>query len=206
MAQKENSYFGILIELMKHSIRAANLLKNTLVNFDISQLENNIEKINKITKSADEKKQAMFKKLDKEFITPIAREDIIQLAFEINNITYSIKYILERIYMFNISYMKKEGEEFTNIILHYTNELKKVIEDFRNYKKPKSIYLLIRKINKLRDEGDNYYKLSVKKLFVYTRDPIRLMIWKDIFKEFHNCCNKIVLVSNLVENIILKNS
>ena len=49
----------------------------------------------------------MFKKLDKEFITPIAREDIIQLAFEINNITYSIKYILERIYMFNISYMKK---------------------------------------------------------------------------------------------------
>lgn len=206
MIQKDKDYFQSLIELIEYSIKASNLLKNTFENFEVKELEKNIENINKITKLVTEKKQDMFIKLDKEFITPIEREDIIQLAFSINNITYSMKYILERIFMFNITYIKKEAEEFAAIIFQYVNELRKLIDELRKYKKSQNLHVLISKINKSKEEADNLYKLTIKKLFIYTKDPIKLMIWKDIYEQFYKCCNNIIFVSYLVENIILKNS
>lgn len=206
MSQKGKDYFQFLSELIRYSVKAANVLTNTIENFELRQLENNIEYINTITKLVDEKKLYIFNKLDKEFITPIEREDIIRLAFEINNITYSIKYILERIYVFNISYIKKEVEEFAVFIFNYINELRKLVEELKNYKKSKKIYMLIRKINELRMEADRYYKLAMRKLFSYSKDPLKLILWKDIYDLLYKCCNNIIFVTHLVENIILKNS
>ncbi|WP_291649315.1 DUF47 family protein [Clostridium sp.] len=205
-SKKGNDYFEMLSELVDYSCSAANLLHDTLLNFDATEMEKKIEEMHKIEHSADLKKHDMMDKLVKEFITPIERGDIAELAHEIDNVTDAIEDILARIYMFNISSMRKEALDFANVIIKNCNELKGLMKEFRNYKKSQEIQKLIVNINGLEEEGDKLYTMSIRNLYTTSKDPIELMTWTDTFKYFERCCDACETAANVVESVIMKNS
>lgn len=204
--KKGNDYFEMLSELVDYSCSAANLLYDTLLNFEVNKIENKIEEMHKIEHSADLKKHDMMDKLLKEFITPIERGDIAELAHEIDNVTDAIEDILARIYMFNITSMRKEALDFANVIIKNCNELKGLMKEFRNYKKSQEIQKLIVNINGLEEEGDKLYIMSIRNLYTTSKDPIELMTWTDTFKYFERCCDACETAANVVESVIMKNS
>ncbi|GAA0816918.1 DUF47 domain-containing protein [Clostridium tertium] len=204
--KKGNDYFEMLSELVDYSCSAANLLYDTLLNFEVNKIENKIEEMHKIEHSADLKKHDMMDKLLKEFITPIERGDIAELAHEIDNVTDAIEDILARIYMFNITSMRKEALDFSNVIIKNCNELKGLMKEFRNYKKSQEIQKLIVNINGLEEEGDKLYIMSIRNLYTTSKDPIELMTWTDTFKYFERCCDACETAANVVESVIMKNS
>lgn len=205
-SKKGNDYFEMLSELVDYSCSAANLLHDTLLNFDANEMEKKIEEMHKIEHTADVKKHDMMDKLLKEFITPIERGDIAELAHEIDNVTDAIEDILARIYMFNINSMRKEALDFANVIIKNCNELKGLMKEFRNYKKSQEIQKLIVNINGLEEEGDKLYIMSIRNLYTTSKDPIELMTWTDTFKYFERCCDACETAANVVESVIMKNS
>jgi uncharacterized protein len=201
MARKKgNNYFDILFELIDYSYDAASILNNTLINF------NKLDEMHKIEHAADLKKHDMVNKLVKEFITPIERGDIVELANQIDNVTDNIEDILIRIYMFNVTSMKQEAMEFSNLILKCCEELKGLLKEFKNFKKSENIHKLVIDLNDLEEEGDKLYTISVRNLFLNTKDPIELMIWKETFKYFERCCDACESVANVIESVIMENS
>ena len=204
--KKGNNYFEMLAELVNYSCEAANLLKDTLSNFNVDELKKRIDEMHKIEHSADIKKHEMMNKLAKEFITQIERGDIIDLAHYIDNVTDNIEDILSRIYMFNIVDIKKEALEFTNVIIKNCNELKKLMKEFHNFKKSSEINKLIISINDLEEEGDKLYINSIRNLYTGSKDPIEIMTWTDTFKYFERCCDACEDVANQVESVVMKNS
>ncbi|WP_195429794.1 DUF47 family protein [Clostridium sp. D46t1_190503_E9] len=205
-SKKGNDYFEMLSELVDYSCSAANLLHDTLLNFDVNEIENKISEMHKIEHAADLKKHDMMNKLLKEFITPIERGDIAELAHEIDNVTDAIEDILTRIYMFNITSMRKEALDFANVIIKHCNELKGLMKEFRNYKKSQEIQKLIININGLEEEGDKLYIMSIRNLYTTSKDSIELMTWTDTFKYFERCCDACETAANVVESVIMKNS
>lgn len=206
LGKKENNYFNMLAELVDYSCEAANLLENTLVNFNIDEIEEKIHEMHNIEHEADVKKHDMMNKLAKEFITPIERGDIIDIAHYIDNVTDDIEEVLTRIYMYNIKEIKKEAIDFSDIIIKNCNGLKKIMAEFHNYKKSSEIQKLIISINDLEEEGDRLYFSTLRNLYTTSKDSIELMTWTDTFKYFEKCCDACESVANLVESVIMKNS
>ena len=206
MRKKRNNYFEMLAELVDYSCDAANLLNSTLLNFDVNQIEKKIDEMHTIEHNADIKKHNIMNKLSKEFITPIERGDIIDIANYIDNVTDDIEEILERIYMFDIREIKKEAIDFSNIIIKSCDGLKKIMEEFYNFKKSSKIQNLIIGINDLEGEGDKLYFNSMRTLNTTSKDPIELMTWTDIFNYFEKCCDGCESVANLIESVVMKNS
>lgn len=204
--KKGNNYFEMLAELVNYSCSAASLLNETLSNFDINIIKNKIDEMHEIEHTADIKKHEMMNKLAKEFITPIERGDIIELAHEIDNVTDAIEDILARIYMFNIISLREEALEFSNVIIKNCDALKGLMKEFYNYKKSTSINKLIININDLEEEGDKLYTSCIRNLYTSSKDPIELMTWTDTFKYFERCCDACESAANLVESVIMKNS
>ena len=205
-SRKGNDYFEMLSELVDYSCSAANLLHDTLLNFAVNEMKNKIGEMHNIEHAADLKKHDMMDKLLKEFITPIERGDIAELAHEIDNVTDAIEDILARIYMFNITSMRREALDFANVIIKNCNELKGLMKEFRNYKKSQEIQKLIVNINGLEEEGDKLYIMSIRNLYTTSKDPIELMTWTDTFKYFERCCDACETAANVVESVIMKNS
>ena len=206
IGKKENNYFEMLAELVDYSCDAANLLHSTLVNFNSNEIEDKIKEMHEIEHNADLKKHEMMNKLAKEFITPIERGDIIDLAHQIDNVTDSIEDVLTRIYMYNIVEIKKEALEFSNIIIKNCDVLKEVMKEFYNFKKSSKIQKLIIDINDLEEDGDKLYINTIRNLYLNSKDPVELMTWTDTFKYFERCCDVCENVANVVESVIMKNS
>ena len=158
--KKNNDYFEMLVDLIGYSCEAASLLDNTISNFRMSQIDSRIKDMHKIEHNADIKKHEMINKLSKEFITPIERGDIIELANEIDNVTDAIEDVLVRIYMFNISVMREEAVEFSKLIVKICNETSALIKEFRNFKKSSEIRKLIINISDL-EEGKTFKDLKL---------------------------------------------
>ena len=206
MGRKGNNYFEMLAELVDYSCDAANLLQSTLSNFDVNEVEKKIHEMHDIEHTADLKKHDMMNKLAGEFITPIERGDIIDIAHYIDNVTDDIEEVLIRIYMYNIRDIKREAIDFSNIIIKSCNELKKIMKEFHNFKKSSEIQKLIININGLEEEGDRLYFSTIRKLYTTSKDPIELMTWTDIFNDLEKCCDAFESVANLIESVIMKNS
>ncbi len=207
MARKNNyNYFDTFVKLSNYCCLAANMLDETLKNFNVSELPEKMKLMHNIEHDADLEGHDLMRKLFHEFITPIEREDIVSLTHEIDNITDSIEDVLLRLYMYNIPNIRSEALEFSEIIVKSCYELKKVFEEFHNFRKSKEMHRGIVLINRLEEEGDNLYTKAVRRLHMTSTDPIEIMTWTEVINRLEKCCDACEYAVNVVESIIMKNS
>lgn len=207
MARKnEFDYFDSFIKLTEYCCDAAKMLDEVLINYDASIVEEKMKKMHDIEHSADIKGHEITRRLAKEFITPIEREDIVALVHEIDDITDCIEDVLLHMYMYNIKDIRNDALRFSRLILQSCEELKLALEEFKNFRKSKEIHNKIVRINKLEEDGDNLYTEAVRKLHMTSTNAIEIMTWTIAFNRLEKCCDACEEAANVIESIIMKNS
>ncbi len=207
MARKnEFDYFDSFVKLSEYCCDAAKMLDDVLINFNVNTLEEKMKKMHEIEHAADLKGHEITRRLAKEFITPIEREDIVVLLHEIDDITDTIEDVLLHMYMYNVKEIKNDALRFSKLILKSCEELKLVFEEFKNFRKSKDLHDKIIRINKLEEDGDNLYTEAVRKLHMTSTDAIEIMTWTVAFNRLEKCCDSCEEAANIVESIVMKNS
>lgn len=204
--KKDHDYFAMMAEGVSYACKAAEKLNEDLKDFDPSKLRDNMDEMHEIEHAADVAKHDMIQKLLKEFITSIDREDIMELASAIDDVTDSLEDVLLRIYMYNIMYLRKETYGFLDIIIESLSEMELMMKEFPNFRKSKTISDSIIKINRLEEEGDRLFAQAVHELCSTSDDPIEIMAWTRIYDQLEKCCDLCEDVANAVERVILTNS
>ncbi|NLY78284.1 MAG: DUF47 domain-containing protein [Tissierellia bacterium] len=203
---KTYDYFDAFVELSEYSLKAADLLVETLEDFNTCNVDKNIKKMHDIEHTADLSKHVILNRLAKEFLPPIEREDIVNLSENIDEVTDSIEDVLLNINVFNVRIIPSEILYFANIIRKCCKSMIEALEEFQHFKKSKNLHSLIVEINDLEEEADELYVNGLKKLFSNQSDPVKLIIWKDILNSLEKCCDACEHVANTIENIVMKNS
>ena len=207
MARKKNvDYFDAFVELVGYSCQAAKLLNEIMNNFNADELQDKIKEMHSIEHAADEARHGMIKKLAREFITPIEREDIMALADAIDNVTDTIEDVLMRMYMCNITYVREHALQMTEVIVKCCDTLKQALDEFHNFRKSKILHGLVIQINNLEEEGDRLFTEATRDLYVSCKAPIEVAAWDRTFHYLEKCYDTCEDVANLIENVILKNS
>jgi len=205
-AKSVNFYFETFVEMADHSLKAAELLSNIVNKYNVAELQDRIKEMHSIEHSADKARHKMIKKLAKEFITPIEREDIMAMADAIDTVTDTIEDVLMRMYMYNVKRVKENAIKMTSIIVKACNLLIMALADFHNFRKSTKLHELIVEINRLEEEGDALYTEAIKSLYTKCADPKELLAWDTIYHYLEKCCDSCEEVADVIENIIMKNS
>ena len=206
MKKKDYDYFQAFTQAVDYSCQAAEILKNTLTYFDTDKLNDRLKDVHGVEHAADLGKHEMMSELARAFITPIEREDILELMQELDDVTDDIEDVLIRTYIFHILSIREDALRFADIISRCCGEMLKMMKEFRDFRKSKTIHEMIVAINDLEEEGDRLYTEAVRRLFMHAKDPIELMVWREIFDRMEKCCDACEHVANIVESIIMKNS
>jgi len=207
MGRKKNyNYFSKFVELADYSCKCAEILHDTLVNFDVATIDKKVTELHSIEHSGDLANHEIMSQLATEFIAPIEREDIVSLSQQIDDITDAIEDVLIKIHMFNVSSIKPEVLEFTELITRSCRTLKSVLEEFANYKKSTALSDNIIEVNRLEEVADKLYYNTVHNLYVNSKDPIELLVWTEIFDLLEKCCDGCEMTANTIETIVMKNS
>ena len=204
--KKDDNYFSTFVELVNYSCQAANLLSEIMHNFNPDELEEKMKEMHNIEHAGDVERHIMMKKLAKEFITPIEREDIVSMADAIDNVTDAIEDVLMRMYMFNIKTMREDSLRMAGIIVKCCEALKEALAEFHNFRKSHTLHGLIVEINRMEEEGDELFTKATRNLYVEGKDPLEVYGWGRTLHYMEICCDACEDVADVIESVMMKNS
>lgn len=203
---KKNSYFSDFITMVNFSCQAAECLQQSLRHFNPKTLAEQRKVMHEIEHAEDEVKHQILKRLAKEFVTPIDREDIIQLANELDNVTDKIEDILIRMYMYNIQEVLPAAIDFSDVIADCCKALQHAMQEFPNFQKSTVLHQAVVDVNNMEEKGDAIYIDAVRALYEQGSDPIKMLVWSELFDKLEDCCDTCEHVADLMEMIAMKNS
>ena len=147
-------YFGAFEQHSKLAVAESALLVETIEQFtEASALEENTQKAHEIEHEGDTINHKIFKTVATDFITPIDREDIIEMCQALDDIVDDIEDVMLRFYMYDIHFMHDQAIEFAKLIQGSCEALDKAMCDFRNFKKSKNFVHLIVKVHDLEEQA-----------------------------------------------------
>lgn len=211
MARKKDiDYFKLFRDAIEYTCKLSDQL-NTLINEYNDEkvqvdLEKRVAEIHKTEHEADMIYHDLVYELNRAFITPIEREDILAIANGIDDICDQIEEVAFSLWIFNIKELRPEINQFMDLIKRCCQKTKESVYEFSNFKKSKTIIDLLHTVGRLENEGDMLYRNSVRKLFETEKDPIEILKWHEILDGMEITFDKCKHLAGILENTIVKNS
>jgi len=143
--------------------------------------------------------------LNKSFMTPIEREDILALAIKMDDVLDGIEQCFAHLEMFSIPELDDNMRAFLKYITRSADEIVAAI-DLLNKKDLPSMRNHIILIKDYERECDEISRSSIKQLFLNEKDPIRLIKYKDIYDQLEDIADYCQDVANTLETIIMRNA
>ena len=206
MAKGDKFYYDTLLASAICSKEAASYLVTCLENYDTAQLQAMLNHMHEIEHKADTKKHDMDAKLAKAFVTPIEREDLAQLSYDLDEVTDKIEEVLQKLYMYNIQAIRPNAILFAKKAVETCSFLCEIMAEFENFKKSKKLKGLIRDLNDIEEDCDILYLTFMRELMVSSADVMEKMAWHEIYDCLEACVDACEHVSECVDTVIMKNT
>ena len=204
--KEEYSYFDEFVNNSNYIVDSAEILKETLAEYSMQILEENIAKVHKLENEADQALHKMRNYLIKDFLPPIDREDIVLIGHRLDDIEDGIDEILINLNILNIITMRDDAIDFTELLIESCNSVKQALENFKNFKKADIVKEKVIEINVLEEKGDRLYENAMKKLYKESDSQLDIIKWTTIYNCFENAIDACERIADSIEDVIMKNS
>ena len=208
MGSKQNNsfYFDNFIACADYSCQAAHLLDKAMREFTPERVTQMLDEMHSVEHAGDEKKHEMLNVLAKAFITPIEREDIIELGHNIDEVTDKIEDVLLRLYCNNVKSIRSDALEMAAVVIKCCEEMKVLLSEFQHFRRSKKLQAHIIRINTLEEDADQLFINSMRDLHTTCTDTLTIVIWREIYIYLEKCVDACEHVADTVESVIMKNS
>lgn len=198
---KEEKFFEMLKESAGCVLKGAKALKDLVENY--AEVERKVRDIEEIEHEGDKIMHSIADSLNKTFVTPIDREDIHQLASELDDVLDAIEGISSRLLNFKIEKLTPECVQLVNIIYRAAVEIERAISDLKHFK---NLHPFCVEINSLENEADQISQAMVGKLLDEEPDWRMAIKWKEIYGRLETAADHCENISNVIEGIVVKNA
>ncbi|WP_442601061.1 DUF47 domain-containing protein [Paenibacillus sp. KN14-4R] len=199
----EVDFLNLLIKAAENNLDAAHVFRKAMMGEappsdffpQLKELENNGDSIT----------HEIFKGLNKVFITPIDREDILELASKLDDVVDGIEASLARFDYLGVSTTDKYMQDFSAVIV---SSCQHMLDAFKLLGRKK--YLQITEhtvqINSLENEGDKLMREGIRQIFQNKKDPYEDFKLKEIYERLEQTTDACEDVANILESVVLRYS
>ncbi|MDR1183860.1 MAG: DUF47 family protein [Coriobacteriales bacterium] len=207
MAKVKFDYFNALERQGEYACEEARKLVDILRDFDPSTLPEHLDAMHEIENAADNQNHEIFTRLAREFITPIDREDIIEMAHRLDDIVDYTEDVLQQIYMYDIQTLYEKALPMAVLMERASTALYGALGEFRNFKKSAVLAERVIEVNNFEEEADKLYTDSIRDLYKnYADNPLYILTWSNVFSRMERCIDACENVADMMATILLKNN
>jgi len=203
MFKKKDVFFSTFEEMANTIVEAVEYFAKGVK--DLKDVSEFARKMKEYENKCDNYTHTILKELNKTFITPIEREDIMALTTSLDDVMDGIEACASRFEMFNFHKADEYVFQFADIIVRSSHQIKSSI-DLLTHKKLLAIREYTISINQLENEADELQRKCIKELFHTVTDPIELMKRKEVYEMLEVTTDYCEDVANTLESIIMRNS
>ncbi|UVI30929.1 DUF47 domain-containing protein [Paenibacillus spongiae] len=203
MFKKKDIFFTTLESMSDTMLEAVEYFAKNVSNLkDVTQFAKDMKEYES---KCDRHVHTIITELNKTFITPIERDDIMKLTTSLDDVLDGIEACASRFEMYHIQEHDEYITLFADILVRSAQQIKKAI-----YLLTEKKLLAIREpaihINELENQADDLLRVCVKSLFANVKDPIELIKRKEIYERLEQTTDYCEDVANTLETIIMRNS
>src|SRR5579875_287622 len=156
--------------------RAAELLDEMLGNFpDSTHLAGEIRDCEH---AGDQITHDLIERMNKTFVTPIEREDVLQLASALDDVVDYTEEVADYLGLYGIEAPMAQAQQLADILSRATAALAAALLCLHGFK---DIHPQVVEIHQLENDGDRIVRAAITSLFQPGIDPVAVIRWKDIF-------------------------
>jgi len=199
---QERQFFDLLERIAAIVAEGAVALQDLLRNFqDVSAKRKHIKDIEH---RGDEVVHTIFEELNKTFITPIDREDIVALASALDSTLDMINAAANRLDLYEIDEPAPAMVDLGDAIVLATAELHRAVGMIRDMRQGDEVERICVEVNRLENVADDLMNHGVAALFK-EKDPIRIIKFKEVIERLEESTDFCEDVANILSDIVAKN-
>ncbi|MGE7837830.1 DUF47 domain-containing protein [Viridibacillus arvi] len=203
-SKKQDPFFASLLKIaesVNEAVHYANDFKITSI-ADLKELSVTLKQYET---DGDKLIHELIFMLNKSFMTPIEREDILELAVRMDDVLDGIEGCIAHFEMFSLTEVDDYMRDFLKYIVKSTDEIVAAMGHLTNKKliDMRDHSILIKDYER---KCDDVLRTSIKQLFLHEKDPIRIIQFKDIYEQLEEVADYCQDVANTMDTIIMRNA
>ena len=156
--------------------------------------------------AGDEITHQVVDRLNRTFVTPLEREDILALAHALDDVVDCLDGVAERLVLYKVTEVMPLAAKLSHLIVLGAEELVPLIACLRNMSNTKTINSQIHACMELENQADAVFHQALAEIFDQPQDPYHLIKWKEILALLEDATDRIELVSKVVSSTVMRNA
>ena len=199
---REEEFFDLFVAVATRNKEAAQHLRDLFAE-PPERRTPHVEAIKRLEHEADQVTHEVVNRLDRTFITPLDREDIHQLASDLDDVMDAIDGTARRAQIFRLGLAPPGVKQLAEVIQRMVAVL---AEGVSRLKKGDDVMRFCVEAKQLEEEGDAIYHEALGQLFEKERDALEVIKWKEIYDNLEQTLDQGEDVANVLESITLKHA
>jgi predicted phosphate transport protein (TIGR00153 family) len=200
---REEEFFKLFVEVANRNKEAAQHLRE-LFGAPPERRTALVVAIKRLEHEADMVTHEVVNRLDRTFVTPLDREDIHQLASDLDDVMDAIDGTARRSQIFRLGAAPQGVMQLTEVIERMVGVLAEGVSRLK--KGGDEVLRYCVEAKKLEEEGDAIYHEALGRMFDVERDPLEIIKWKEIYDNLEMTLDQSDDVANVLESITLKHA
>jgi uncharacterized protein len=199
---REEEFFDLFVAVADRNKEAARHLRQ-LFDAPPERRIPHVEALKRLEHEADQVTHEVVNRLDRTFITPLDREDIHQLASDLDDVMDAMDGTARRTQIYRVGAAPEGVKQLAEVIERMVGVL---AEGVGRLKKGDDVMRYCIEAKQLEEEGDAIYHDALGRLFDTEKNALELIKWKEIYDNLERTLDESEDVANVLESITLKHA
>jgi uncharacterized protein len=192
------------IEQLSHLAKSSSQLMNDLVG-RFPNTDGLTDKIGKAKDEAADVAETTLERLDEAFITPIDREDIMQLITDLYDVIEGVSDVARRFSLYQLSQIYPNLRSQSDLLYRAASALDAVMGKLRDDKKLKELSGQLNEVHSLYKQAAKNREVFLTELFSGSPDPLDVMKKKELHDMLEDAIRHCENVTRTLGRVLLKN-
>ncbi|WP_088809352.1 MULTISPECIES: DUF47 domain-containing protein [Listeria] len=201
---KKDRFASLLHDIAVNLHEGANFFASYNIN-SVEDLHTFSDKMKEYETTGDTMVHKMIMELNDAFITPIEREDMLELTNRLDDVMDGLEQTAFSLEICQITHYDDYMLKFIEAIQKSTVEIEKAV-DLVFDKKLKDVRKLAIQIKDYESQCDEVYRESLIKLFQEETDAVKIIRKKEVYENLEEIADNCQSVANTLESIVMKNA
>ena len=204
LKKEDGNFFQWFEDAAGNTLQAALALKELCYNFD--NVPEMVGRLHEYEHRGDEIGHRIYEQLNKSFVTPLDREDIIRLYSGIDDVTDLVHSAADMMAVYKVDSVPPIAQQLSDCIVGCAEEIVKAVPHLRKRNEMGQILPSVIQINSLENKADDLLRNGLVELFSHPEDVIGIIKWRDIYGELEEATDKAEDIADVLRGLAIKHA
>ena len=196
---RDEKFHELFIAHGERVAEAASKLEAMLASY--ANVQEQVAAIRSVEKEGDKIVGELHRRLERAFITPYDREDIHELASNLDDVLDGIQNVCETFVVYGIEKPTDEAKEFASILAAQASQL---LEALKKLSLHTGVAPHLAAINDLEHRADGLSRSSIGRLFREKTDALEVIKLRDLYQQLEETVDSAQDAGKVISRILTK--